>query len=200
MDLKNLTKQQQQYLVLGALAVAGVLYGLFMLIGTVVNVDKKSRAELLDLTEKIEKADVALRGEQALRKNIEAAGKDLDEMLRLMPEYGNEFIWATERVYELIRGSGIHLKSVDKLAVQAPKAVAAAPNAQPLIGAYAVRISATGGYNELRDFLAKAEDGNPLISVRAVEISGNTFSSTHEHKLRVDLYWPKLLEEEGASK
>ncbi|MFC1467382.1 GspMb/PilO family protein [Verrucomicrobiota bacterium] len=193
-DFKNLTKEQQQYLVLGALVVAGVLYGLHMLVGVVVSIDKKSRSELVELTEKIENAELALRGESKLRADIAKAGEELDELLRLMPEYGNEFIWATERVYELIRGSNIHLKSVDKLVVPPSRR---APG-KSAVGAYAVRISATGGYDQLCSFLTKVENDNPLVSVREVEISANRSSSVEEHALRVDLYWPKLIGEKGA--
>lgn len=196
MDFKNLTKSQQQYLALGAVAAAGLLYGLFVLIQTVVGIDQKSRAELQDLTEKIGTASQALHGEAALRQKIGGAGAELDEMFALMPEPGNEFIWATERVYELIRGSGLYLGAVDEVVVPSPRGGAS----RPMTGSYAVRISATGGYNELRDFLAKTEQGNPLVSVRNIEISGKGTASGQGHALRIELAWPVLLAEEGGRK
>lgn len=184
MDLKNLSKQQQ-YLILGALGAAAVLYGLFLLVAGVVRADKASREELAELTRKIEQAETAMRTDSKLRSDIVSVGAALDEKLGLMPEYGNEYIWATERVYDLIRDTGVSLKSVDKLAAPPLKS-----KAEASLGFYGVRLSAVGSYNELRNFLAKIETENPLISVGTLEISATQTPTDGQHRLRIDLYWP----------
>jgi hypothetical protein len=190
-DFNNLTKQQQQYVALGGLVAAGVLYGVYMLGNMLVGADAASRIELEELTEKIERAESGLRGKSRVQQNTVAVKRDLDEMLEWMPEPGNEYIWATERVYSLIRGSGLNLRSVDNIARRG------AGKGDVQIGDYAVRLSATGGYNEARQFLAKLEDAEPLVSVRNVEISESTMLALG-HTLQMDLYWPVLIEGKGA--
>lgn len=192
-DIKNLSKEQQQYLVLGALVLVGLLFGVFVLMNRVVSVDRESRLELAELTEKIEKADRSLRGASVLRAQIAQSGEELGEMVALMPEYGSEFVWATEWVYALIQGSGIHLHSVD------PMGSAPAKDKKPaLIGEYAVRISGTGDYNQLRHFLTKVERDNPLVSVRSVSVSSQANSTESGHRLQIDLSWPKLVAAQGV--
>ena len=196
-DLKNLTKEQKQYIGLGLIAVAAILYGVSLVVGKVVGADKTSKSELDELTQKIEQAESALNNEAKLYQDLEQAEKELDEFLRLMPEYGNEYIWATEQVYALINGSGINLKSVDKLAVAAPKKKAGQKKngSDPSIGSYAVRLVATGGYTQLCQLLEKISQENPLMSVQQIDLSGNA-SSPERHNLKIDLSWPKLLESE----
>lgn len=196
MDFGTMSKRQQQYVVLGALGVVGLLYGLYLIIFGVMRLDKTSRTQLEDLTAKIEQAEQALHNESKLRESVANVGGRLDELLRLMPEYENEFIWATERVYEWMRETDIELSSVDPL--PSPALGAAGSGSKRWLGSYAVRISATGGYNQLRRFLKKVELGNPLVSVQRLEIGATRSASFGGHQLRVDLSWPKLLAEEGA--
>jgi hypothetical protein len=196
-DFKNLTKQQQQYLVLGLIVVAAVLYGGSLLVGALLKADKKSRAELDELTVKIDRAEALLRGGLDLYKKLESAESDLDKWLRLVPEHGDEYIWATERVSELIRGTGIVKKSVEEISAAAP--AVGVNGASPLLGSYAVRVVATGGYAQLCHFLDKVGRESSLATVQQLDISGGG-SSPETHNLKIDLCWPKLPENGGVNK
>lgn len=199
-DLKNLTKEQQQYIVLGLIAVAAIFYGASLVVGKVMGADKTSKSALDELTHKIERAQSMLSNEAKFHQDMEKMERELDGFLCLMPEYDNEYIWATEQVYALIRGSGINLKSVDKLVIPAPKKKRDGEKKsadEVLIGSYAVRIVATGGYTQLKQFLKKIGGENPLISIQQLEMSGSA-SSPGVHNLKIDLYWPKLIENEGV--
>jgi hypothetical protein len=195
-DFKNLTKQQQQYVALGLIVAAAVLYGVSLLVGSLLDADKKSRTELAELTMKIDRAEAAMHGGFDLQKKLESAELDLDKWLRLIPEYGDEYIWATERVNELIRGTGIQKKTVEVLPVAAPPA--SASNA-PSLGSYAVRVVATGGYAQLCLFLDKVNRENPLITIQQLDISGGG-ASPEMHNLKIDLCWPELPGNGGVSK
>jgi hypothetical protein len=187
MNLSTLTKEQKQYMMLGAIVLAGLVILVVFGIRVSLSSISKARLELLELTGKIESAEKSVARSDRSNPEFSASIETLQACLADVPPDRNYYSWATEIIYRESRLVGFEIDAVDEIIVPAP-----AEDKQEKSGveleSYALRITAHGGYENVKQFLNRFAVNHPLVRVTGIEISKSTQPDVHDVQLFIE--WP----------
>lgn len=187
MDFKNMTKEQKQYIALGAILMVALIAITTIGIKLSLSSITAARLELDDLTQKIESADRALAKQSRVRKEFAATMASLKEHLQNIPPDRNYYSWATETIHAKARMAGLEVDVVDEMerSSSAPKSTSAQ---NMKLESYSLLVTAHGSYETLKQFLALIEREHPLVRVTGIDISTGKDPEIHDMKLGIQ--WP----------
>ena len=160
-NLSELTKNQKQYILLGIIiagvAISGIVIGVKFSISTM----NKAKVELADLNNKIGRAEKALSKSTKTRDDFEQSIVQLEEYLDHVTPGQNYYSWATEIVYSTGRKAGLEIESVDEIGMSSSRK--GMPVDSVYLEAYSLRITARGGFRQIKAFLRDIEENHPLV-------------------------------------
>ena len=186
MNLSKLSKEQKQYIALGAIGVIAIGYGLFAGVGFAVNKISDAKSELEDLNMKIDRADLELSKQSETIDDFEHTITVLESHLSNLPPEVNYYSWATEIVYSKGRNAGLEVESVDEVGMSTPSAE---DLEDPVyFETYSLRITARGTYESVKLFLKEIEDNHPLVRFSGLEIAKST--DPEKHNVQLFVQWP----------
>lgn len=187
MSLKELTKEQKQYLVLGGLA--AVILGILLVLGVRFSMASISAAkeELDDLTGKIENAEQALSRSNKTSTDYVETVSILRGYLEKAPPARNYYSWATEVIYSKARSVGLEIDSIDEISMPL-QAVSEDDGVGITFESYSLRLTAHGGYEDTKYFLKLIKKDYPLVRFSGIEISSG--QSPDSHDIQLFLQWP----------
>lgn len=187
MSLKDLSKEKQQYAVLGAIVLAGVL----VLIGFGIKVSLSSisnaKQDLFELSSKIESAGRTV--EQSRRQHVEflSSIRQLKKNLDTIPPERNYYSWATEVIYKEARLVNIEIDAIDEVIIAATEDETGDRTAVEM-ETYSLRITAHGDYESVKRLLRQLSDNHSLVRVTGIELSAGTVPDIHDVQLFIE--WP----------
>ena len=185
MNLSHLTKEQKQYIVLGAFVVAAVA-GIVIAVRFSVSSIESAKAELSELNLKNDRAEQALSKTATSMDRFEATILELKERLDHVPPEQNYYSWATEIIYFKGRKAGLEIESVDEVGMRGSNKKA--PVDPVYFETYSLRVTARGGFDQTKAFLQDIEENHPLVRFSGLEISrGRTLES---HDVQLFVQWP----------
>jgi hypothetical protein len=187
MSLKDLSKEQKQYVALGLIAVA--IIAILMVLGLRFSMATVSAAkvELDDLTAKIESAEQALsRSRQTSEDYVETVAV-LKKYLTNAPPERNYYSWATEVIYSTSRLAALEIDSIDEISIP-QRSVQGDDAASISFESYSLRITGHGSYENTKDFLNLLMKDYPLVRFSGIEISSGQSPDTHD--VQLFMQWP----------
>ena len=187
MNLSWLTKDQKQYMVLGAIvAVALIVLAVFGIRFSLSSISK-ARLELIELTGKIDQAEKSVERSEQSNPDFLSSIEKLQDCLNEIPPERNYYSWATEIIYRESRLVGFEIDAVDEIVVPAPPEEKREKSGVEM-ESYALRITAHGGYENIKQFLNRFAVNYPLVRVTGIEISKSADPETHDIQLFIE--WP----------
>jgi len=187
MSLGELNKEQKQYLVLGFLVTAILATLVVFVIRFSLSSISEAKAELADLSQRIEGAERLLGGRARAEEEFAQTSAALRSHLAKLPPGRNYYSWATEIIYAGARQAGLEIGSIDELkGYQAQEKASPAP--EVALEAYSLRIVAQGGYENLRRFFGNMQAGQPMARITGLEVSVGPKPDRHVIELFVQ--WP----------
>ena len=187
MNFSDLTKGQKQYLALGGVAIVSLVLVVFGIQMSLTSI-RMVKGELEEVSGKIEKAERSLARSARTEKDLVETAVKLGELLENLPPERNYFSWATEVIYTTARSSKLEIDAIDEQTVSTkakPKGKAASTIK---LESYSLRITARGGYQTVKSFLALLEQEQPLARITGVEIGSG--SSPEIHDIQIFVQWP----------
>ncbi len=187
MSLKELTKEQKQRIVLGGIGAVVMVAIIFFGIKVSLSSLAKAKLELDDLAGKVESADRALAKQAQVRKDFAESLVVLKKYLRDAPPKQNYYSWATEAIHTKAWQSNLEIAAIEQQSLPGSSLSGGkgkALNLEP----YSVRVTAHGGYEALKQFLALVEKDHPLARVVVVDVS--TGSDPEIHNVQLVVEWP----------
>jgi hypothetical protein len=189
MNIKDLSKEQKQYVALGSLSAAILV--ILMAVGirfsmTTISVAKE---ELSGLTDKIDRANKALsRNKRTSGEYVETITV-LKKYLENVPPERNYYSWATEIIYSKARLAELEIDSIDEITISqqgrsGPDTDAAAISFE----SYSLRIMGHGGYENTKYFINLLKEDYPLVRFSGVEISSG--QNPEAHNVQLFIQWP----------
>ena len=197
MDWKGLSKQQKQVVFLIGIVLSAAIYGVhtFALKPLMENW-KQSSAELSDLQTKLHKANLAIRSERKLRRELMDSEKELKTAVaEFIPSKDDPYAWVSAKIYALAREAGIRLESVEETSTIDLHLAADEENG-PAFDNYAVRITTYCSYAKVIAFLRVIENSNPYIVVAGLTIVGVP-SNVERHSIALIVEWPMWMRSAG---
>lgn len=191
MTLASLPKEQKQYLVLGLLvAVALVVLSVFGIKISLASI-AEAREELKEVSDKIEAADRALAKSQDISAQYVATATELKELLKNVPPTRNYYSWATEIIYNLGRSAALEIDAIDELSfARIEKDKKDSKDADGVrLETYTLRITAHGGYRNVKEFLALMDEAHPMARIIGMEISSSG-NRPEIHDIELLIQWP----------
>ena len=185
MNIADLSKEQKQYVVIGGIVVV-VLVALIVFVSSSLSSTKDARLELADLTGKIDNADRALAKRDQEKTEFSETSAKLKVHIKNFPPNRNYYSWATEIVYDTARLAGLEVDAINEQ-TSAKKSKKAGKGATKL-ESYSLRITARGGFGNIKDFLGQIEESQPLARVTGVDISAGSNPDIHDVQLFIQ--WP----------
>jgi len=186
-NFSDLTKSQKQYLALGVIGVVGlvvlVVFGIRLSLSSI----RMAKEELEIVSGKIEKAERSLARRSRTEKDLAEASHELGGLLENLPPERNYFSWATEVIYSTARATELEVDSIDELSGATKTKKAKGSNAIKL-ESYSLRITARGGFQNVKMFLALLEKEQPLARITGVDIS--SASDPEIHDVQIFVQWP----------
>lgn len=190
MTLATLPKEQKQYLVLGLLVTVVLVvlsaFGIKISLSSIA----QAKAELQEIAGKIDTADRSLAKGKATGERYLQTASELRQMLANVPPSRNYYSWATEIIYSQARSAELEIEAIDELAfarTDTGKKDKAAADAVRL-ESYALRISAHGGYRNLKGFLFLMETEHPMARIIGIDINSGSRPDVQDIQLLVQ--WP----------
>jgi len=187
MSLLDLSKEKQQHLILGIIVAIALVILIVFGIKVSLSSISKARVELQDLTGKIKVAETSLsktqRDDAAFRETIE----ELTVHLVNLPPDRNYYSWATEIIYAKARGVHFEIDAVDEISTAAT-AYASRKKGKVELESYSLRITAHGGYDNVKRFIQQIACDHPLVRVTGIEISKGAKPDVHDVQLFIE--WP----------
>jgi hypothetical protein len=186
MSLSDLSKEQKQYVVVGA--VAAVLL-VFIIVGIRSGLSSvaSAKAELQELREKIGKAERSLSRKQAEADELGASSVTLKDIVAGMPPEKNYYSWATEIIYAVARSAALDVDAIDESNVRPSSDKAGGIRLET----YSLRITAHGGYGSIKRFVHEMDEQHPLVRFSGLEVSAG--SDPEEHEVQFHIQWPASL-------
>jgi len=188
MSLLDLKKEQKQYLILGV--IVAVALAILIVFGVKISLSSISEAklELSDLSGKIETAEKSLskthRDEAEFRSTI----AELTVHLANIPPDRNYYSWATETIYAEARKADFDIDAIDEIIGIVALADDSMEQDKVRLESYSLRITAHGGYENVKRFLKRIADNHPLVRVTGIEISKGYSPDIHDVQLFIE--WP----------
>ena len=112
---------------------------------------------------------------------------DLTEHLANIPPGRNYYSWATEIIYSKARGVRFEIDAIDEISTTAA-GYASKKKGTVELESYSLRITAHGGYDNVKRFLQQIALDHPLVRVTGVEISTGSKPDVHDVQLFIE--WP----------
>lgn len=186
MSFSDLSKEQKQYIAIGAISVVAlvaiVVFGIKFSLSSIT----ESKRELGDLSRKIEEADRALSKQEQARIEFAETLRNLKSILENTPPIRNYYSWVTEIIYGQARLAGLEIDAINEQnRVAAPSA---GKDESVKLESYSLRITAHGGFGSIRGFLEQIEEDQPLARVVGVDISSG--SNPEIHDVQLFIQWP----------
>lgn len=187
MSLSDLKKEQKQYLILGVMV--AVVVAVLIVFGIKVSLSSisEARSELDDLVGKIKAADKALSETHREEAEFRSTIAELTAHLANIPPNRNYYSWATETIYAEARKAGFEIDAIDEIVIAAPGDDSREQDKVEL-ESYSLRITAHGGYENVKRFLKRIASNHPLVRVTGIEIS--TSSDPDVHNVQLFIEWP----------
>lgn len=189
MDLNTLSKEQQQYLVLGIIVAVALVGGIGYGVKFGFSAISAAKVELQDLVDKNAKAKNTLSKTDKIASDYTNAKAELEKIVARVPPLKNYFSWAAEIVYTQARVAGVEVDAIDELTDVAAVAERKQDDTKALeLDAYSLRITAHGNYQQIIEFLALLEKSTPLVRLTGVDIGSG--GNPEKHDVQVFLQWP----------
>lgn len=187
MNLKAMSKEQKQYLLLGI--IGGVLIVVLIAFGinAILSSTNDARTELDELRGKIEAAERTVETNRRNRDEFLDSIEALRKYLAGIPPDRNYYSWATEVIYREARHAGVEVDAMEELNIAATDDGAEEGGAVEM-ESYALRINARGSYEGAKRLLKRFSDHHPLVRVTGLEISAGSKNEIHEIQLFIE--WP----------
>ena len=187
MSLLDLSKEQKQYLILGV--VIAIVLTVLIIFGIKVSLSSisESRAELQDLTGKVEAAEKFLSKNQMDDAEFRSTIAELTAHLANIPPDRNYYSWATEIIYAKARGVHFEIDAIDEVGIATSGYDSKGQDSVEL-ESYSLRITAHGGYDNVKRFLQRIARDQPLLRVTGIEISQGSRPDVHDVQLFIE--WP----------
>ena len=187
MSLLDLSKEQKQRLILGVIVaivlVVLVAFGIKVSLSSI----SEAKAELQDLTGKVKAAEKSLsktqRDDAVFRETI----TELTGHLANIPPDRNYYSWATEIIYSKARGVRFEIDAIDEIGTTTAGYTSKKKGTVEL-ESYSLRITAHGGYDNVKRFLQQIALDHPLVRVTGIEISTGSKPDVHDVQLFIE--WP----------
>ena len=187
MNLKDLSKEQKQYLILGAVVAVAVLGAIVVGVKFSLSSIEVARVELQDLTDKIKRADRSLKNNQRDEAALFKTVSELKVYLEKIPPDQNYYSWATEVIYGNARDARLEVDAINESGMSKQGRSKNGKNTVS-VESYSLRIIAHGGYNNIKQFLFGISRKHPLVRITGLEIS--TGSSPEVHDVQLFIQWP----------
>ena len=191
MNLKDLSKEQKQYLILGAVVTIAVLGAIGVGVKFSLSSIGEARVELQELTGKIERADRSLKNNQRDESALFETISELKVYLEKIPPDQNYYSWATEVIYGNAREARLEIDAINESGIT-PKDQSKKAKNEVSVESYSLRIIAHGGYESIKQFLFEIRRKHPLVRITGLEIS--TGSSPEIHDVQLFVQWPFKLD------
>ncbi|MEN7972989.1 MAG: hypothetical protein ABFR47_04050, partial [Verrucomicrobiota bacterium] len=185
MNLSDLSKEKKQRLALVGIGFA--VFASLLVFGFKVGSAAFSsvKSELQELTGKIESAGNFVTKSRRDNAEFSLSIAKLKSYLAQIPPDQNHYSWATETIYAEARSIGFEIDVVDEV----NRSVSAVSSkGQKGVASYALRITAHGGYEDVKRFLHRISSNHPLVRVTGIEISSGTSPEVHDVQLFIQ--WP----------
>ena len=186
MSLKELTKEQKQYIALAALVAFGVVGGIVFGVKVSLSSIDKAKLELQELEGRIKGAQRSLTKQERMRSDFSETVDALKAYLKDAPPNQNYYSWATEVIYSIARKASLDVDAIDEQSQ--PGGVEPGDDQTLAMESYALRITSHGSYEALKAFLRLIEEKHPLARVTAVDVSSGAEPEIHDIGLVVQ--WP----------
>ncbi len=200
MNFNTMTKEQKQYVFLGAIVgVTSIFASVQFVIVPVKNNWLEARSELEGLQADVEKADRMIASERSLRQNLSESDAQISDAIRLsLPDVDNPLAWATQNIYQQARAVGIDIQAISEVG-SSQVLNALVKEKHRTFGSYAVRVSTNCGYADVGRLIATVESGNPYASVTGIAIDARS-DRPQSHTIMIDVEWPVLSDTDLAEK
>lgn len=188
MKLSSLSKKQQ-YVLIGAVLAVAVVVIVVCLIQYSFSSAGDIRAELEELTVKIENADRTLANQKKVSEDYRNSAMELIEYIDMLPPDGNLYSWTAEITYSEARKASFEIESIDEMNLPEDVKAKKGKGADAVqIKSFTMRILAHSGYAQLKSFLSRLETSHPLVRVASVDIRSG--ENPEMHDVQLVLEWP----------
>ncbi len=188
MSLKELSKEQKQYLVLGALAAAILITLMVFGIRFSLSSINVAKDELAVLTDKIQGADRLLSRQDQVTEDFQRTMQALKEQIVKVPPQRNYYSWSTEVLYSQARIAGLEIDSIDEIGGIQNKSGGGDASKALQFESYALRVNAHGGFNNIKAFIQSMEKEYPLVRFTGLDIASGR--DPEAHNIQLWLQWP----------
>lgn len=198
MKIGEISKEQRQYAVLGLLVVGIVIYALYaFVLSPFVEGWKETKAEYDELDEKLSDAHQKVNRMSQLMMELDGSFTNLMSQADLhIPPPDTALSWVTSRIYAHARTLGIDIESISENSSNPPWLNV--PGSEREFQIYSVRVTTQCGFNDLRAFVERFVEKNPLVAVSGVKIESNDFQNPEQHRVQLFLEWPWWTSSEGS--
>ena len=186
MNLKNLSKEQKQYLIIGVLGVIVIVGAIVIGVKFSMSSIGEARVELNELTDKIDRADRSLANQQQNEEKFYNTIYELKDYFGKIPPDQNYYSWATEVIYGIARTAQLKIDSVNE-AGSTKKNTSDKKN-KVSVESYSLRIVAHGGFEDIKYFLREISSNYPLVRITGLEIRSGSLPDVHDVQLLIQ--WP----------
>lgn len=185
MSLKDLTKEQKQYMVLGALG--GIILVALAVMGGRMSLRSvaTARQDLEALTSKIDSADRLLKRRETVNREYALTVEALRKHMENAPPERNYYTWANKVIYEMARSVGLEIESIDEMSIARNSSKAASATA---FESYSLRITAQGSYDSTKAFVKAMKQSYTLVRFAGVDI--NSGRTPENHNVQFSIQWP----------
>ena len=189
MSLKDLSKEQKQYVALGLLSASILIILMALGIRFSMATISTAKEELDGLTAKINSANQALSRSRKTSEDYVETIAMLKEYLTNAPPERNYYSWATEVIYSMARFADLEIDSIDEISMpQQRLSVPDADAAAISFESYSLRITGHGGYENTKYFINLLKKNYPLVRFSGVEISSG--QNPESHDVQLFMQWP----------
>ena len=190
MKFSELTKEQKQYIMLGAIAAVFAAYCVVNFgVTPLWSAWKTARADYEDLAAKLEDADRLMGSRDTIRENLDISQEAMNRALQeYIPELENPLSWATEKIYNLARTIGLDVQSVSETGTSVALQLQGEKK-ERTFGTYAVRIVVDCSYEETKQLVESLESSNPYLCVSGIKVDAKP-SSPEIHSVNLTVEWP----------
>ena len=171
MNLSAMTKEQKQYMFLGALVGGIVLYSFFtFVLGPMKANWASAREEVDEFRAKVEEGQRLIESQAKLSALLEESDAVMNAAIgTYIPDPSNPLAWATRTLYELGREVGLDIRAVSELAASAVL-VSQGNKGDRQFGAYSVRMESECDFAMLKRFLHSLDASNPYVCVSGISV------------------------------
>lgn len=195
MNLKEMSKEQKQVLVLGVLVGCTSLFALVQFV--LLPAKSKwttARTELTQLRTDLHNAEKMIQSEQHLIETRAESDRSLALAVReYLPANDNPLSWATQKLYGQAREVGVELQSISETG-PSPVLRAQVEKAHRTFSSYAVRLVADCSFEKVKTFIDALESDNPYITITGVSIDAKADRPQH-HGVIINVEWPMPLQD-----